>query len=83
MYSMRGKPSEALAASATCKWRIRSSSSIPASNTKPIYVSNRDPSQFAEYKEIKEILKIIDSESISRICSIQINSDYKTYAWLV
>jgi len=35
IYSTTGKPREALAASATCNWRIRSSSSIPASRTIP------------------------------------------------
>ena len=35
IYSKTGNPREALAASATCKWRRRSSSSIPASRTNP------------------------------------------------
>lgn len=33
-----GRPKEALAASATCRCRIRSSSSIPESRTKPTYL---------------------------------------------
>lgn len=40
MYSMTGKPSEARVASATCRWRNLSSSSIPASNTNPTYGFN-------------------------------------------